>query len=437
MDEKAITFTRSELPVTIDDLSKFVLIGRDKLTAVRAEIAAIKKVGLASEVLEQKRAEAQEIAELVTLSEMRMGEMLSELPTAQGQRNDLQLSNTSETKLDILEDIGISKITANRFEQMAAHPEIVEQAIAEARENDDIVSRASVLRKIKAERKKQEILEAQQSIIKQADDSIKPTLYIGDSIGRDVGKYDLLLTDPPYSTDVDDVEQFARSWLYGALDGVRDTGFAYVFIGAYPDEVRAYLNADIPPHIELTQLLVWTYRNTLGNNPKDRYKLNYQMCLFYRGKNAPHLDCPITNEQWAVQDINAPDGRLWGISSRFQVGKSWETFTIRLERESGVMTEYEKRKIAIERNGEYPYLTIQGYVTDDGKEELTSLAIARTKDIFECIDSGYRTLQHTRHDKCGQASFYVVKWEDMVRLGYPIVIYSNGAIRVYKGDEQQ
>ena len=153
MDEKAITFTRSELPATIDDLSKFVLIGRDKLQAVRAEIAAIKKVGLASEVLEQKRAEAQEIAELVTLSEMRMGEMLRELPKAQGQRNDLQLSNTSETKLDILEDIGISKITANRFEQMAAHPEIVEQAIAEARENDDIVSRASVLRKIQEAKK--------------------------------------------------------------------------------------------------------------------------------------------------------------------------------------------------------------------------------------------------------------------------------------------
>lgn len=57
--------------------------------------------------------------------------MLRELPKAQGQRNDLQLSNTSETKLDILEDIGISKITANRFEQMAAHPGIVEQAIAD------------------------------------------------------------------------------------------------------------------------------------------------------------------------------------------------------------------------------------------------------------------------------------------------------------------
>ena len=160
---KAITFTRAEMPATIDDLSKFVLIGRDKLQAVRAEIAAIRKVGLASEVLEQKRAEAQEIAELVTLSEVRMGEMLREIPKAthgtgsnQYERKDAENrtdAKFSKPKSDVLADIGISKDTAHRFEQMAAHPEIVEQAIAEARENDDIVSRAAVLRKIKESKK--------------------------------------------------------------------------------------------------------------------------------------------------------------------------------------------------------------------------------------------------------------------------------------------
>lgn len=163
MDEKAITFNRSELPATIDDLSKFVLIGRDKLTAVRAEIAAIKKVGLASEVLEQKRAEAQEIAELVTLSEMRMGEMLSEIPKAtkgsggnRYQKAPREIDSSGEfskSKADVLRENGISQKTAERYQQMAAHPEIVEQAIAEARENDDIVSRASVLRKIKESKK--------------------------------------------------------------------------------------------------------------------------------------------------------------------------------------------------------------------------------------------------------------------------------------------
>lgn len=40
----------NKLPSTIEDLSRFVLIGREKLVAVRAEIRAINKVGLAQAV---------------------------------------------------------------------------------------------------------------------------------------------------------------------------------------------------------------------------------------------------------------------------------------------------------------------------------------------------------------------------------------------------
>lgn len=48
-----------QLPDNIEDLARFVLIGREKLTAVRAEIRAIKAVELAAEVHEQKLEEAQ------------------------------------------------------------------------------------------------------------------------------------------------------------------------------------------------------------------------------------------------------------------------------------------------------------------------------------------------------------------------------------------
>lgn len=120
---------------------------------------------------------------------------------------------------------------------------------------------------------------------------------------------DLLLTDPPYSTDVDEIETFA-TWIVPALNKVKPTGRAYVFIGAYTDEVRSYLNQQTPCHIKLEQLLVWSYKNTLGNNPKDKYKLNYQFCLYFKGVDAPELNCPITNEQWAVIEMNAPDGRI-------------------------------------------------------------------------------------------------------------------------------
>jgi len=42
-----------QLPVNIEDLSKFVLVGREKLISVKAEIRAIDKVGFAKEVREQ------------------------------------------------------------------------------------------------------------------------------------------------------------------------------------------------------------------------------------------------------------------------------------------------------------------------------------------------------------------------------------------------
>ena len=200
---------RAELPATIDDLAKYALIGRDKLQAVRAEISAIKKVGLASEVLEQKRAEAQEIAELVTLSEMRMGEMLREIPKATPNNNPFH-ENQGELKLvkpkgEALADMGITRNAASQYQQMAAHPDIVEQAIAEARENDDIVSRAAVLKKIKAEKKRERLNERQSRKEYSLSDEFPESMCrlftadIRDGLPQvDDESVDAIITDPPY-----------------------------------------------------------------------------------------------------------------------------------------------------------------------------------------------------------------------------------------------
>ena len=312
MSNSNIITVNTNLPSNIDDLSRFVLIGREKLVAVRAEIRAIDKVGLAQEVREQKLAEAQEIAEAVLDAEVKIGELMAKAPTQQGKRTDIQPHNSGDNKLkaDIIREAGFTPMQVSRFETLAAHPEIVAQAKAEARENDDVVSRSLALNMIRSQKKADEIEQARTQIEEQQKQKGDAVLFVGDSIGRRLkNKCELLLTDPPYSTDVEDIDAFVDSWLYTALDNVKDTGFAYIFIGAYPEELRAYLNAKIPPHMILTQILVWTYKNTLGQNPKDRYKQNWQACLFYRGTNAPSLDCPMTSEQWAVQEINAPDGR--------------------------------------------------------------------------------------------------------------------------------
>lgn len=317
---QGITVAQNNLPTTIEDLSRFVLIGREKLVAVRAEIRAIDKVGLAQEVREQKLKEAQDISEAVLDAEVRIGELMANVPKAVNQHKSATptvgggtTKNEAIAKMmgmDAIKDKKKVEHMIDRFQTLAAHPEIVEQAKAEARENDDIVSRSLVLNMVKAQKKEQEIEQARANIAEQQRETGRAILYVGDGIGKTLkNKCDLLLTDPPYSTDVEDIDAFVDSWLYKALTGVKDTGFAYVFIGSYPNELRAYLNAKIPEHMNLVQVLVWTYKNTLGQNPKDRYKQNWQACLFYRGKNAPALDCPLTTEQWAVQEINAPDGR--------------------------------------------------------------------------------------------------------------------------------
>lgn len=80
-----LTTQNIQLPDTLEDLSKFVLVGREKLNAVRAEIRAIEKVGLAKEVHEQKLLEAQEIAEAVLDAEVKVGELTARIPKAKNQ----------------------------------------------------------------------------------------------------------------------------------------------------------------------------------------------------------------------------------------------------------------------------------------------------------------------------------------------------------------
>lgn len=121
---------------------------------------------------------------------------------------------------------------------------------------------------------------------------------------------DLLITDPPYSTDIENIEKFANDWVIKALDKVKPTRRAFICIGAYPRELKAYLDILLSQDkFILDNPLIWTYRNTLGQTPKMKYNLNYQVVLHLYSEQSRKLDTKITNEMFSVQDINAPDGR--------------------------------------------------------------------------------------------------------------------------------
>ena len=121
---------------------------------------------------------------------------------------------------------------------------------------------------------------------------------------------DLLLTDPPYSTDVENIEAFAAAWLLPALAKVKSTGRAYICTGDYPIESLAYPRVLAQePRLRWLKTLTWTYENTLGPAPVEDYKLNTQRIFYLVGPDAPPLNCPLMVEQFSAQDIPAPDGR--------------------------------------------------------------------------------------------------------------------------------
>ena len=157
----------NNLPATIEDLSRFVLVGRDKLQAVRAEISALDNLNLAKEVREQKLAEGQEIGKLVLLAEARLGELFNQMPKVSGGdrrseefkipsagkfENENPEIETPKPKLEVAAEMGFNKNQVSQFQQLADNPEAVQKAIATAKDNGEIVTRSSALNEIKQKR---------------------------------------------------------------------------------------------------------------------------------------------------------------------------------------------------------------------------------------------------------------------------------------------
>lgn len=165
-------------------------------------------------------------------------------------------------------------------------------------------------KQIKLEQKKEEIKAIEKkSIQNKPKVSLTPAVQFLSNYKNN--SIDCLMTDPPYSTDVKDIEKFVNEWLPLALSKVKKEGRGYICIGAYPKEINAYLNVFLnQKKFILDNPLIWSYKNTLGITPRDKYNLNYQMILHFYSEESRKLDTSITNEMFSVQEINAPDGRL-------------------------------------------------------------------------------------------------------------------------------
>lgn len=187
-----LTTATQNLPSKIEDLSQFVLVGREKLVSVRAEIRAIDKLNLAQEVRDQKRDECSMLSEALLDAEVKLGDLLKQIPKASGKRTDLQPIDTTvdksqieeikiianvdsrKPKHEVIKDLGFSTKQAERFETLADNKDLVEVVKQEARENDDIPTRSRVLDLVK--QKKQ--IEQKKAKQEEPDDYKEYCLYI-------------------------------------------------------------------------------------------------------------------------------------------------------------------------------------------------------------------------------------------------------------------
>ena len=238
-------------------------------------------------------------------------------------------------EVPMLSDFGITKNESSAFQKIASLPqEIFEQEITVAKQETSkrielTTSRLlKVAKQIELEKKKEENLKFYDNKIT----TNRPIVYNKDCIDYlndlDNNSVDLLFTDPPYSTDIIDINKFANDWLKVALLKIKKKGRAFICIGAYPKEITAYLNILLNQNkFIVDNPLIWTYKNTLGVTPKMKYNLNYQIILHLYTNESEFLDTSITNEMFSVQEINAPDGRL---GNRFHTWQKPNELALRL-----------------------------------------------------------------------------------------------------------
>ena len=192
------------LPSTLEDLSKFVLIGRDKLNIVRSQIKAMDKLELAEGVRSQKKEEAQMLAEALLDAEVRIGEILNAMPKAKNQyAMDSGVQSKFTPKLEAAQELGFDAKQVQRFQTLAANKDLVEQIKQEARDADDLPTRTAVLQAAKARNFMEQREQHRQEVINARVDSVhNDSFKNGDCLEileqLPDSSIDIVITDPPY-----------------------------------------------------------------------------------------------------------------------------------------------------------------------------------------------------------------------------------------------
>lgn len=115
---------------------------------------------------------------------------------------------------------------------------------------------------------------------------------------------------------------------------------------------------------------------------------------------------------------------LQGVAARVQwMGTSspYNTFTIRTDRHSGTKTELSKRVEQIENGYFYPAFTLQAYFDNRQDNNLLSIAVVRTMDLYSYLISNPDELLHRESDN----KFVAVNWDNLIKHNVNVKIKIN------------
>jgi len=174
--ENGLMVNTKQLPATIKDLQKFILVSREALKAYRAKVNVVNKLGLAQEVRNQTLGDGQRVGEALLLAEAKMGDLLKDIETSHGGSIDNKKGGSKKSLPE-----GLTHKQSYFAQQLSEHKDLIAEVVAEAVENEDLPTRKEVLRKARE-------IEHTAKIDQLKNKEIMPP----------EGKYHCLVIDPPW-----------------------------------------------------------------------------------------------------------------------------------------------------------------------------------------------------------------------------------------------
>ena len=152
MNISDLVLATERLPDTVEQLLPLRFIGEKAVRFYKDKVDLIDKLKLGKDQRDETLRDGQDAGKALLMIEGKIGELYSKIPKVAGGDMRPESRNSrpenSKGKMETIEDQGIDRGDAWRAQRIHEHPEVVEEVIREAEEDQDIPTKGAVLTRI-------------------------------------------------------------------------------------------------------------------------------------------------------------------------------------------------------------------------------------------------------------------------------------------------